>query len=184
MPLDTLQTIAGSQFINAFPGLHAANCDSIDDHAGPCLTSDGLIAINTELLCSGPNPTLGAGGFSVAKYYQIFDQVFMWGQFRFGTSGISAGGGVYVIQLPFSLTSLIPPTTNMAAAPVIGTGSTYDANANAGRLPLTVHLRAANHLMFGVRFSSGAANRELRDTGTLTWDVNDGITWNLRAKRA
>lgn len=183
-PLPSLIDPESNNFIKDFPGQNAVNCDALDAYAGPCLTTHPLNSINTELTSSSTKPTLGTGGFCVARYYQIFDQIFMWGQFRFGTAGIAAGLGVYIVQLPFNIVSNVPASTTIDAAPVVGNGSTFDANLNAGRLPLTVHLRAANQIMFGTRFNNGLGLRELRESGYLSWDVNDGVTWSLKAKRA
>lgn len=182
----SLLTPTGPNFIKDFPGQNAINCDLIDAYAGPCLTTHPLLSFNPDLNSSDGSsgkPALGAGGYNIAYYYKIFDQIYMWGEFRFGTSGISAGTGIYLLDIPFTVQSLIGPSTNIGEAPIVGVGSTYDNTANAGRLPLTVHLRTSSQLYFGVKINSGLSNRELRSSGYLTWDINDGVSWSARFQR-
>jgi hypothetical protein len=182
MVLSLLNPI-GPDFMKDFPGQNSVNLDRIDEYTGPSLTTHPLQSFTPQLTASNTNPTLGTGGFCVGWSYQIFDQIYMWGQFRFGT-GFSNGLGVYIINLPFSLNNILSSSTNLGSSPVIGNASTYDNNLNAGRLPLTVHLRTSNQLMFGTRINNGLALRELREAGYLVWDVNDGVNWCARAKKA
>lgn len=178
----SLVTPQGSNFLKDFPGQNAVNLDRIDAYAGPCLTTQPLRSFTPGLISSsGSDPVLGTGGFNKGFYYQIFDQVYAWGEFRFGTAGISAGGDIYIVTLPFSVkTNSHGASTIIGVAPVLGVGCVHDASSNAGRLPVTVHLRTATQLMFGVRMNSGLSNRELRSAGYITWDVNDGLSWSIR----
>lgn len=179
----TLITPLGSNFLKDFPGQNAVNMDRVDAYAGECLTSDSLISFTPILGGTSGNPDLGVGGFNRAHAYRIFDTLFMWGEFRFGTSGINVGGGIYTMDLPFTINNILGTSNDFPYSPVIGTGTTFDADSNAGRLPLTVHMRTASQLQFGIRMNSGSANRELRSAGYVTWAINDGINWNARVQR-
>ncbi len=178
----SLVTPQGSNFIKDFPEQNAVNMDAIDAFAGPCLTTHGLQTFSPGLSGSlGVNPVLGTGGFSRAFYYQVFNRIYMWGEFRFGTAGINAGGDIYLLSLPFNVDSVIG--ANSGTLPIVGVGSVFDANSNAGRLPLTVHLRSPTSIQFNVRMNSGLSNRELRSSGYIVWDFNDGVSWSARFQR-
>lgn len=180
----SLVTPTGPNFIKDFPGQNAVNCDRVDDYAGPCLITHPLQTFTPGLAGSTTDPVLGTGGINRAFMYEIFDQIYLWGEFRFGTAGINAGSGIYLINLPFNCDSPFVGASNILGnSPVVGNGTVMDANLNAGRLPLTVHLRAANQLFFGIKLTSGLGNRELRESGYITWAINDGVTWAARVKR-
>ncbi len=182
MPLDTLLTLASSNFIKDFPGLNAVNLDNIDEYAGPCLPAQALQSFSTVLLTSSsPDPVMGTGSVNTGLYYRIFDQMFLWGQFRFGT-GFSAGNGIYRLQLPFRLTVGLASANPIGASPIVGSATSLDANLASGCKSLVTHLASDNSLQFSVRFSSGLANREVRESGLITWEVGDGINWSARAK--
>lgn len=181
----SLLTPQGSNFIKDFVGQNAHNCDQIDAYAGPCLTSHPLQTYTPELTGDTTNPVLGTGGFIRGFYYQIFDQIYTWGEFRFGSSGFNIGMGLYAVSLPFAANNTMGVTNTPGSAPIVGSGSTYDDSSNAGRLPLTVHLRTAStQLFFGIRMNSGSSFRELREAGHITWAANDGVTWFARMQRA
>src|SRR5690349_11453328 len=91
LPLITPQ---GSNFLRDFPGQNAVNCDLLDNYAGPCLTTHPIQTFTPALVSStGPanDPVLGTGGFIRGFYYKIFDQIHMWGEFRFGTAAMNVG---------------------------------------------------------------------------------------------
>src|SRR4051812_7433600 len=116
MPL-TLISPVGSNFIKDFPDQNASNCDEIDVYAGPCLTSHALRSVSPVVSATVTPPTLGTGGFSNAYYYQIFDQIYMWGEWRFGTAGIAVGSGIYTLTLPFNVASNLGGNINPGFAP-------------------------------------------------------------------
>lgn len=182
----SLITPQGSNFIKDWPAQNAHNSDQIDNYAGPCLTSHPLQTYTPILKADTTDPVLGTGGLAGARgwYYEIWDQIYTWGEFRFGTSGISAGMGLYYVTLPFPVNNLLGYTNTPGTAPVVGSASTYDADNNATRLPMTCHIRAADQLFFGLRFNSGFAFRELRETGYVSWAINDGVSWFATYQRS
>jgi len=183
MVLD-LSSPVGADFLEDFPSMNALNCDSIDAAAGPCLTSHPLQTYNPVLKADTTDPVLGTNGYIRGFYYSIWDQIYTWGEFRFGTAAINVGNGLYYVTLPFPVNNQIGYTNTPGSAPVVGSACTYDDSSNAGRLPLTTHIRAADQLFFGIRMNSGFAFRELRETGYVSWAINDGVSWFARYQRA
>lgn len=178
----SLTSPVGSDFIKDFPAVNEINCDLIDAFAGPCLTTHALTAWTPQLTGSTANPSLGNGSIK-GYYYRIFDQIYIWAEFRFGSGGGTFGTGTFIVSIPF------PAKGNMGfyggsigEAPPIGVGSIWDDNSDAGKQMLSVHLRTANTLMFGVKIG-GVTSRELTDSVPLTWDVSDGITFSARYTR-
>lgn len=173
-----------SNFVKDFPGQNATNLDRIDDYAGPSALASPLQSFSPTLTGSTTDPVLGTGGINRAHYYEIFDQIYAWGEFRFGTAGINIGSGAYIINLPFVAdTANFIPNAILGSAPVVGTAALMDASLNAGRFPLLVHLRTPSSIYFSVRLTSGLVQRDVRESGMITWAINDGITWNARFKR-
>ncbi len=178
-----LETQVGPDFLKDFPGVNGANLDDIDALAGPCLITHPLTAYTPVLSAVTTAPTLGTTGALLRGfYYRIFDQIYTWGEFRFGT-GFAAGSGIYTISLPFPANSLVGVNTNIGSSPVVGDGLVFDDSLDAGRQQVTVHLRTTSQLMFGTRMNSGG-NREVDHTAPITWAALDGITWFARYKRA
>lgn len=178
-----LLTPIGSDFIKSFPGQNSINCGLIDSYANACLVGQPLQSFTPLLGATTTPPVLGTGGINNAYFYRIMDQIYMWGEWRWGTAGTNFGTGIYTLTLPFSVAALMPVSSGFDSSPVVGTGRTFDTATNAGRLGLTVHLRTTSQLQFGVRINSGASNRELRETGYLTMANLDGVSWNARVKR-
>ncbi|MFY3741629.1 MAG: hypothetical protein HMLIMOIP_002087 [Candidatus Nitrosomirales archaeon] len=179
-----LVTPTGPNFIKDWPSQNEVNCDLIDAYAGPCLISQPLQTYVPVLSATITPPTLGAGNIIQGYYYRIFDQIFTWGHFRYGT-GFNAGSGIYTITLPFKVKNLIALDTALANTPIVGNGHVWDeSNALAGgRQPVTCQLRTNQILMFGIRMNSGAAAREVSNTIPITWAVDDGLKWFARYQR-
>ncbi len=171
-----------SNFLRDFPGQNAVNLDEIDDRAGPSLATHGLRSFVPALSATTTAPNIGgAGSSNLAYYYKIWDHVYCWGQFVFGT-GFSAGSGTYTVGIPFEVDNVIGTSTSLGQCPVIGQGWINDASAAAARVPVTVHYRQGNQLMFGLKLTSGSGARDLRDSGFITWAVGDGVAWSAQFK--
>jgi hypothetical protein len=177
----SLTSPVGSDFLKDFPGQNAVNCDLIDAYAGPCLTSDALQSYTPALTAATTSPNLGAGSVT-GKFYQIWDQIFVWAQFRFG-AGFSAGSGTYIMTLPFSVDSTIGPSTTNGASPVLGNGNVWDASTISGRTGVTVALRDINTVHFQIRYGSGSTTKNVDESGPIVWATGDGVTWAARFKR-
>jgi hypothetical protein len=179
----TLISPLGSNFLKDFPAQNTTNLDRIDAYANASLTTHPMKTFTPGIKASTTDPILGTGSINHANYYEIFDQIYMWGEFRFGTSGINVGSGVYIVQMPFNMDTANNANTDIGYASVIGTAATFDFSSINGSFPLLTHLRAPNQLMFSVRMNSGLGNREVRESGLLAWATQDGISWNARFKR-
>jgi hypothetical protein len=178
----SLESPIGTDFIKNFPGLNAVNCDDTDAYAGPCLVTHPIQTYVPALTSSGTTPVLGTGNTLVGKYYKIFDQIFTWGEFRFGTTGASAGTGSFRISLPFKA------KTNLAYAtsPAIGSAQAFNTLTDASRQPLVPKLEDPNYIVFGVKMSTGGASRLAGNLIPFTWSgatPGDGIMWSVRYQR-
>lgn len=180
-----LYTPTPTDFMKDFPARHEVAMNVIDDYAGPCLTTHALpihvpvfASVGGTLASEGTNPT------KRDYYYKIFDNIYVWGEFRFGTSASGgASNTVYTVTLPFNVDTTLTPSTNIGTAPIVGEGCIFEDGSANNRFPLTVHLRTNNVLMFGFKFNSGQAIRELGNPTLITWSAADGFTWNARFKR-
>ena len=98
--------------------------------AGSVLTAAELNGIGewtsyTPVLTASTNPTLGTGSTQFGQYARIQDLIVYRFLIRFGTSGVNAGAGNYLISLPVpsnGITSFYE--TNL------GTVAFFDATAN------------------------------------------------------
>lgn len=182
----SLVTTQSSDFIKDFPAQWATNANAIDAYANSSLTTHGLKSYTPIFTATVSNPVIGTGGGAVlrAYYYEIFDQIYTWGEFRFGTSGPTSGSGIWIMSLPFAANTTISPSTVIGAAPIIGEGSVW-CNLTAGnRQPMSVHLRSSTTMMFGGRINAGGASREFTNTFPIAWAVQDGLSWSARYQRA
>lgn len=179
MPLSPLASVASSDFIKNFPLVHGANMDKIDEWAGP----SAVQSYTPELTASGTNPTLGTGGFTAGRFIEIFDFIFTWGEFRFGTAAHNQGSGTYEVSLPTPAATIAPPNTGSGGGPQIGISRVWDNSSGSTRTAHSVQLRTATRIMFSVRFDSGAGGRALGSNIPFAWDVSDGINWFAKYKR-
>lgn len=187
MTLDLISPI-GANFLKDWPGQNAINSDRIDAFAGPCLTTHALQDYVPILTASVTNPTLGSGGTLVGKYYKIFDMIYTWGEFRFGT-GASIGSGTYQISLPFpadtSLTNVTPFTTPIS----VGNGIVYDFAIDAERQPVIAMLGSPDYLIFATKAAvAGATTIFTTHNNPITWSGagapgGDGIMWSAKYKK-
>lgn len=178
----SLVTPSGSDFIKDFPAQNAINCELIDAYAGPCLITHPLQTWSPILTALTANPVLGVASSVKGYYYKIFDQIYCWGEFRFGTSGASFGTGTYLVSLPFPADNPIGTQPNSPGdCPPIGQAITWDNSASNGQ-PLTVHLQGNSNVTFATKLNTGLG-REVNPTTPMTWAVSDGITFAARYKR-
>lgn len=179
MPLSPLTSVASSDFIKNFPLIHGSNMDKIDDWAGP----SAVQSYTPDLTASVTNPTLGTGGFITGRYIEIFDFIFTWGEFRFGTAGINQGSGTFEVSLPFPAATIAPPDGGSGNGPQLGISRVWDNSSGSTRTSHSVQLRTTTRIMFSVRFDSGAGGRALGSGNPFAWDLQDGINWFAKYKR-
>lgn len=93
-------------------------------------------------------------------------------QVRFGTSGVSAGNGIYTISLPVKASS-----SDSARQRVVGHGAIYD-NSGAD----THHVIAVQHSSAVVKLKytcTGAAETWVTNAAPFTWSSDDQIHLHL-----
>ncbi len=176
----------GSNFIKDFPSQNAVNMNLIDAYANSCLTSDPLKGYTPVFTtASGGTPAVGTGGPAVnrAFYYEIFDQIYVFGEFRFGTTGANSGNGIWELTLPFAALNTTGIGANIGLMPVIGAGSIWCQATAANRQPITVHLASSTQMRFSVKLNSGAGSREIVHNGPIAWAPQDGINWYAHYQR-
>lgn len=181
----SLETPVGANFLRDWVDQNRVNCDAIDEFAGAqCLRSHNLGTYTPVLGASTTAPTLGGTNNIAGYYYKIWDQIYTWGHFRFGT-GFAVGSGTYTITLPFKVKTFVPVDSTIRGGIVLGNAHCWDDNSSVagGRQPLTVHLRTSQSIMFGIRMNSGAGAREVTNAIPITWAVDDGIKWFARYQR-
>lgn len=180
-----LEAPIGSNFIKDWPDQNAVNCNEIDAYAGPCLLSDGLQDYTPVLTATVTNPTLGTGGTLIGKYYRIFDQIYSWGEFRFGTGG-NVGNGTYRISLPFRARTLISDGSIFDTPIPVGNGIAFQVANDSNRQPLIASLGTENHLVFTVRMGLGGSTRGVTHNNPFAWTgapaPADGIQWGIKYK--
>lgn len=175
-----------SNFIKDWPAQNEVNCDRIDEFAGAqCLTGHPLGLYTPVLSASVTAPTIGTGAGAIqGYYYKIFDQIWVWAYFRFGT-GFNAGSGVYSMSLPFTAKTLnIQPNVTMGGGPIVGEGFVWDDSSSPARQPVSVQLRTTTTVQFGLRMTSGAVTRDMTNIAPITWAQDDSFKFFARYQRA
>jgi hypothetical protein len=181
-----LESPVGSNFLKDFTSLHAVNSDDIDNFAGPCLVTHPIQTYVPSLTSSGTQPVLGTGNVIVGKYYKIFDQIFTWGEFRFGTTGASAGTGEFRISLPFKAKTNISSGNPYTVPIAVGSAHAFNTLTDASRQPLVPQIATPDYLIFSVKMSTGGASRRAGNLIPFTWSgatPGDGIMWGIRYQR-
>lgn len=179
-----LQAPVGSNFLKDFPQQNAVNCELIDAYAGPCLVSDAIQTYTPNLTASTTNPVQGTGGTLFGRYYKIFDQIWTWGEFRFGAAGFNVGLGTYRISLPFPAKSLIAVGNPYATPIPVGMGETFQVASVSGRMPLIANLGSPDYLIFSLKQAIGPLMTNAIPYTPVTGSPGDGFFWSARYQRA
>lgn len=181
-PLDLISPV-GSNFLKDFPAQNATNCDRLDTLAGQALTSHSLSTYTPVLKGSTTDPTLGTGGYTLGVYYRIWDWVYTWGEFRFGTAGINVGSGIYSVTLPFNAdNNYVSSNATPARGSILGESLVWDDSTDSGKRPGVCQLSDVNTIVFYRPI--GDTNSEfIYSGGPITWAINDGVAWSARYRR-
>lgn len=116
------------------------------------------------LTATTTNPTLGSGSTASGRYAKVQRTVFGTFDITFGSSGVAAGSGTYLISVPTNILSSWP-----ANAPV-GRAVLFDSSGSvAGYFDLI-----SNYNNFRIRYQA------TWPTGSLTY-VNDSTPWTWAA---
>lgn len=169
----------GTNFIKDWTAQNEVNCDDIDAFAGPnSLTSHPIGQYTPILTATTTNPVLGAGEIK-GFYYNIWDMVYSWGYFKFGT-GFSVGSGAYTISLPFTAFNINGFSTSLGLTDIAGSAYLWDESALANRFNVSVSI-SSTVMFFGNKAGSTAST--VTDLVPITWAIDDGIRWSIRYTR-
>ena len=116
--------------------------------------ADAWISYTPSLTSSGTTPTLGTGSIATGKYKKIGKTVFGWAKIEFGTSGVSAGTGIYRISLPIASASADEQTC--------GSGILQDSSANTA-YTLVSHIPNTGYVQLYQHQTSGATQVVFND---------------------
>jgi hypothetical protein len=116
--------------------------------------ADAWISYTPSLTSSGTTPTLGTGSVATGKYKKIGKTVFGWAKIQFGSSGVSAGTGIYRISLPIVAAS--------ADDQVCGAGILQDSSANTA-YTLVPHIPNTGYVQLYQHQTSGATQVVFND---------------------
>ena len=179
----SLVSPVGANFIKDWSGQNTINCDLIDAYAGQSVIGFGLTGYTPSLSATTTAPTLGTGGFIRGYYYRIWDQIYSWGEFRFGTTGMNVGNGNYGISLPLAAdVGVVGASPNSGSGAAIGNGLLWDASANSGKRPLLVQLKDSVTIEFYHPVGDAGLNH-VYSGSPVTWTNGDGISWFVQYKR-
>lgn len=182
----------GSNFIKDWPAQNAINCDRIDAYANSCLITHPLKTY-TPIFRGTTNPSIGTGGSATLKgyYYEIFDEIYTWGEVRFGTTGVSFGTGTWYITMPFNIKTGIGPFTSaspIAANILLGSAYINDNDTVTNRQPANLLMATDSNGVYSNLASivtrEGNTTREANALTPFTWAINDGFSWSAKFQRA
>jgi hypothetical protein len=122
------------------------------------------------LTASVTNPTLGTGSSASGKYGRVNKLVYSQGQINFGTAGVGAGSGFYLVSLPI---------TALTSGQVIGQFQIYDSSAVQIYLGTIISNTTANALMYYNNPAGIVSN-----SAPFTWAANDFIRYTIQYEAA
>jgi hypothetical protein len=117
------------------------------------------------LTASTTNPTLGTGSSSTGKYGRVNKLIYGQGKITFGTAGINAGAGFYIVNLPI---------TGSGVQEIIGSWWLGDVSANANYFGTLWKLTSTTAYMF---FGNPAGI--VSATNPFAWAVTDFISYQF-----
>ncbi|MDP8928679.1 MAG: hypothetical protein M3O70_08925 [Actinomycetota bacterium] len=115
------------------------------------------------LTATTTNPTLGSGAVQSGRYYRIGRLVTVHVQIAFGTSGVAAGSGTYLVSAPINI------ATSLSTVVRMGAGDVFDFSTGARR-PVSVAAGLGSGA-FQMVYNSGVVT----DAQPWTWAASDEI---------
>ena len=158
--------------------IYETDTDRYSSYTGAAWVTLGqtITSSHTPVLTStGTNPALGSGNVAAGKYT-------LWGgkwctyrgTIRFGTSGVNAGSGQYLISLPVASATALG-----AGVDDVGAGLVSDSPTN-NIIQATFYIAGS-----GVTTMSGfASNAQITSTGPWTWSASDYMSWTITYETA
>jgi hypothetical protein len=123
------------------------------------------------LTSTGVSPTLGTGSVQAGRYTANGSTVKGWARITFGTSGVNAGTGTYLVSLP------LPQRTASAGNPPNhrALGAIFLTDASAGiHYAGTTFTPSSNSVSVGM-LATGAANGLVTSAVPFAWAASDNI---------
>lgn len=130
------------------------------------------------LTASTTNPTLGSGSTATGRTMAIGKMITAHYRIVFGSSGMAAGTGTYLISLP------VPPSTAWSNR-LVGTGLALDVSAN-NLLPLILRVNGTAStlvMQFPATWPGGAASN-LTHVNMYTWATGDELHGSITYEAA
>lgn len=175
-------TPVGSNFVKDWPSQNNVNVDLIDNYAGPCLITQPVSTYTPVLTASVTNPVMGTGATAIGRYYKIFDQIYVWGEVRFGSTGATFGSGTYQISLPFRAKTNISSGSPYSTPICVGNAVAFKVAGTP--IPAVSLLGNPDYLIFQVKMST--ATREVNPTSPFVWaggSPGDGLMFHAKYQR-
>lgn len=134
--------------------------------------SAGVQSWTPTLQAVTTNPTLGSGSATDGQYVVTDGWCHYWARWRFGTSGVAGGTGVYFFALPVTPHASLVASDTTYEGSTIGHGGARDNSATGSSTTCRIQLSAAGtgymHSAVGVTFWS--------PTAPWTWAASDRIS--------
>lgn len=127
------------------------------------------------LTATTTNPTLGSGSEATGRYTTVGNMVHATARIGFGTSGVNAGSGTYIVSLP---TAMRTPVANEYG--IIGTGMIYDSSGTTSRHVVVLRYNDTSVIIR----ADGAATNSVSNSSPWTWAASDSISLNLAYEKA
>ena len=127
----------------------------------PALTADSV------------NPSMGSGNTAAGRYLAIGKHVHAHGAVQFGSSGVSAGTGNYLISLPVNAR-----TPSSLDANLVGHGYIFDSSTSTLRQVFVVYASASTA---SIRMYDGT---RIAATAPWTWAASDALIFNYSYEAA
>lgn len=143
--------------------------------AGQILTAE-LLNMNPTtyvptLTAATTSPTLGTGGTVAGWYYRIGRLVMGEARIRFGSSGVAAGTGTYIISLPTAADGTFHATGGgTGIASVVGNGVLRDNSAVAASRDCAAYFATSTSVFLAT------ADGNVTDANPWVWAASDGIS--------
>lgn len=116
------------------------------------------------------NPTLGTGSSSGGNYHRIGRRVWFDISLQFGSSGESAGSGVYLLSLP-----VVPVARTM----IIGSGMIADASASTllrtVQVGILASISSTNAVLIVDNAAMGSGDTPVANDQPWVWGASDSI---------
>jgi hypothetical protein len=172
-----------SAALSYIPSSHPAQLVALDTgelwakNTGGVWNTMGMVGTQlytATLTATTTNPTLGSGGLAEGRY-TIFNGKWcaIRGTIKFGTSGVSAGSGQYLVNLPFPASSQIA-NGNSTVGSII-----FRDTAPSLVIGFGVCYIAAGSSQMGLYGYTSSSSGTIRDNAPFTWAANDDISFSM-----